>query len=258
MFVWPQEKEVWLTMQTDHMAQAGDFAALWGAGKSFVPPRNRIGAVLAARNHDEGWRKYELAPGMDVERALPLDFLDVPREQHVEFYGRGVEFIEDVNPRAAVLVSRHATGLYLGRYGVDGMQIPDRATLAEFAASFVQRQERFQATMIASQKLDEEDVWFDYRLLQVWDRLSIFFCHGRKDGILGPAPTEGNDEGLPIEVRRLDPLTLRLSPYPFEGDEQAFPVRTFVVPRRRYRSWSELEGVIVSTPGTPTSFRAVR
>lgn len=257
MFIWHREGEIWTTFQTDHMAQVGDFAARWGEGE-LLPARDPAVAVVAARNHDEGWRSWEMDPDMDPETGLPFDFFNVPREKHTVFYGTGVEFLDNAGVgRAALLVSFHATGLYLGRYGVDGERVPAPEELEPFKREFVQRQEAFQRATMERLGIARDEVWHDYRLLQAWDRLGICFCHGRDETTLGPAPTKDSKEGVRIRARRLDALTVGMTPFPFAGDEQTFPVRSFKIPNKRFESQEAWRESISATPASIVDFRAV-
>ncbi|MGH2753852.1 MAG: DUF3891 family protein, partial [Actinomycetota bacterium] len=174
------------------------------------------------------------------------------------FYGNGVEFLNNAaTMRAALLVSLHATGLYLGRYGVDGERIPELDELEPYKREFVERQEDFQRSTMERLRIVRDDMWHDYRLLQAWDRLGICFCHGRSETVLGPVPLESSEEGVRIQVRRLDPLTVEMDPFPFTGDEQAFPVRTFKIPDRRFESQEAWREEISITPASIIGFRAV-
>ena len=257
MFIWHREGEIWITFQTDHMAQVGDFAARWG-GKGFSPVGDPASAVVAARNHDEGWRSWEMDPDMDPSTGLPFDFFKVPREKHTVFYGTGVEFLNKAaTMRAALLVSLHATGLYLGRYGVDGERIPALDELEPYKREFVERQEDFQGSTMERLGIVKDDLWHDYKLLQAWDRLGICFCHGRDEAVLGPVPLGNSEEGVRIQVRRLDPLTVEMDPFPFVGDEQEFPVRSFKIAKKQFDSPEEWRREISITPASIIGFRAV-
>lgn len=237
------------------MSQVGDFAARWG-NETFAPPRDRVSAVIAARNHDEGWRTWEMQPELDRKTGAPMNFLDVPRAEHIKFYGIGVRFLESTYPRSALLVSRHATGLYLGRYGVDGERVPERHELSPTIRDFVDTQEKVQRKLSAVTLVNEAELLHDYRLLQAWDRLSICFCLGRDESRLGPVPTNDGG-GVPISARRIDELTVSLSPFPFPDLEQSFPVRIFELPGRRFGSSDELNEVLASTSATVANFHAV-
>lgn len=256
MFIWDPSDHIRITFQTDHMAQAGDMGAAWG-NHSLPGPMNQIAAVTAARNHDEGWRGWELAPEMDSGSGLPFDFRDVDRRTHSGFYYKGVEFVEGTDSRAAFLISMHATGLYLGRYGVDGLPVPAHDELPPHSRAFVEHEEARQKRLAEELNLSEEEIWHDYRLLQLWDRLSIVLCHGMAEATLGPIPMNAGTLGPVLVANRIEPYTVNLEPFPFAGDEQAFPVRTFVIPKRRYEAWDDLNLVMCSQPATYTNFRFI-
>lgn len=258
MFLWEPDGDLHVTLQTEHMSQSGDAGTRWGAN-GFAPPVDRVSAVLAARYHDEGWRGYELTPDLDHERGLPVDFKDVDREKHAVFYGRGVDFLEPTHPGAALLISMHATGLYQGRYGVDD-SIPrrDLASMSPRVREFITREEARQRRLAEELELSEADRWHDYRLVQIWDRLSIFAVWGQHREEFARMPLEDGTLGPALTATRLDRLTVRLDPFPYDGDEFHLPVRTFVVPRRRYASQREWDEVLAQTPASHLDFRLVR
>ena len=259
MFIWRLENEVRITLQTDHMTQAGDMGAAWG-NEEVPGPKYRTAVVTAARNHDEGWRQWELAPEMDTATGLPVDFREVDRRQHTQFYAKGVDFIEPTDPHAAFFISMHATGLYLGRYGVDGLPAPERGDLPPHSRAFVDAEEKRQERLAGSLQLMDDDIWYDYRLLQLWDRLSIVLCHGWANARLGPLPLDvgkGTGNEPILSATRVDPFTVILDPFPFVGDEQLFPARTLVVPYERYSSWDGLNHIICSTASSFAEFRFV-
>ncbi|WP_370326548.1 DUF3891 family protein [Euzebya sp.] len=255
MFFWTHEGRLRMTPQTEHMNQAGDVGAGWG-GHGFAPPVSRVAAVMAARYHDEGWRRYEVAPDFTAD-GRPADFLTVDRRTHARFYGYGVDFLEPTHPHATLLISMHASGLYRGRYGVDGARVTPVEELADHSQAFVTAEEARQQRLREELGLTEAEVWHDYRLLQLWDRISIVAVWGQDHAQLGPAPMEDGRLGDPITAMRVDPVTIRLDPYPFGEEEVHIPVRMFELPDRAYAGQDDWDAELAATRATHLGVRLV-
>jgi len=99
-------------------------------------------------------------------------------------------------------VSMHGAGIYRQRYGLDpGLGLTRAAELQEEVDTFVAEQE----AKFGSGPGARED---DYALLQLYDRLSLYFC--MRDVEAG--------EEAELQGYRLEPVApwhVRLSPYPF-------------------------------------------
>ena len=72
---------------------------------------------LAARLHDVGWRSWEAAPELNPSTGRPENFLDVDVARHLVFYQAAVDEVAARDRYAGMLVSKHAAGIYTGRYG---------------------------------------------------------------------------------------------------------------------------------------------
>ena len=76
--------------QTDHAVLSGFFAREWG-NELFKRPDLFESFCVAAREHDNGWSEWELAPGIDPKTRFPYTFMSIPTEEHVVLYQRGLE-----------------------------------------------------------------------------------------------------------------------------------------------------------------------
>jgi hypothetical protein len=244
-----------LVTQPAHSQQAGRLARHWGNDR-FDAPDPHHACTVATAIHDNGWWGYDLRPRL-VEGA-PADVLDPAKAEWAGFYERGPERAASVDPYAGLLVSLHGTGVRRQRYGWD-RSIPDRSgTYGEF----IERQERFQRGLFdrvadddryahlaspgeraaldamhetGTVDLDGEEnppqLWRNYRLLQVWDRLSLALCWNDplEATTLGPVPV-GGESPVTIDLEPLGDGRLRLDPYPFDTDQLTAPVEGRTVP----------------------------
>jgi Protein of unknown function (DUF3891) len=201
-----------VVLQTDHADLSGAFARAWagqGAGRESL--------VVAAERHDDGWAVWEQAPRVDDD-GKPVNFLDVDVRSHLAFYRAGIAAIAEQDPDAGLLVAMHGAGIYRQRYGLDtGLALTRAPEVQELVDAFVAEQE---ATFGGEPGAREGD----YALLQLYDRLSLYFC--MRDVEAG--------EAAELQGYRLEPLgpwRVRLSPYPFEESPASFSLVRRLLPK---------------------------
>jgi hypothetical protein len=194
-----------VVLQIDHADLSGDFARAWREQSS----RHRSLANAAAR-HDDGWAVWERAPIVDAG-GKPVNFLDVDVRSHLAFYRAGIAAITEQDPYAGLLVSMHGAGIYRQRYGRDpALGLSRAAEEQELVDAFVDEQEGGYEARLAASGASDEERWRDYELLQMYDRLSLYFCMRDVDA----------DGGEPVELQGytlelLAPWRVRMDPFPF-------------------------------------------
>jgi hypothetical protein len=216
-----------IVLQTDHADLSGQLADAWAEkGERFVS------VEIAARRHDDGWAVWERMPGLDPGSDRPRNFLDVQVLSHLAFYRAAIAAVSDHDPYAGLLVSMHGAGIYRHRYGRDpGLRLTFAAEVEEQVDAFVAEQEAAYEGRAAEVGVEEERRWADYGLLQVFDRLSLYFC--MRDVENGEA---AELDGLSLQP--LAPWRVRLEPYPFTESPARFELLRRVL---RKRAWTEDE-----------------
>ena len=210
-----------VVLQTDHADLAAGFARAWADRDE-----RHDSLVLATERHDDGWAVWEQAPLVEPETGRPLNFLDVGVPAHLTFYRACIAAVSDQNPYAGLLVSMHGAGIYRQRYGTDlALTLTRAAEVAEQVEEFVAEQESSHPGRIAGTGCSDEERWADYHRLQLYDRLSLYFC--MRDA----------ENGEPWEIRdyRLAPLgawRVSIEPYPFESSPARFSLLRRLVPKR--------------------------
>ncbi len=225
-----------VVFQTDHADLAGAFAEAWAERG----PRHES-VALAARRHDDGWAVWERSPLVEPETGKPVNFLDVQVPAHLAFYRAAIAAVSDEDPYAGLLVAMHGAGIYRRRYGTDpalGLSRADQA--AEQVEAFVAEQERDYARRMAEAGVDEERRWADYHLLQLYDRLSLYFCMGDVEA--------GEEAELPgLRLLPAAPWQVRAEPYPFARSPGRFVLLRRLVPKG-VRTSAELRRELSSQP----------
>jgi hypothetical protein len=225
-----------LVRQPDHADLSGQLAVAWG-GNGFAPPSPRAPMTLAALRHDDGWGVFDWRPDWDAERGQPRYFLDVPVPVHHAFYRAGIAAITNEDRYAGMMVRMHAAGIYTGRYATQpSLGLSGRDEHRELIDAFVAEQEEAHRALAGELGAAEEERWTNYKLLQVYDRLSLYFClkdaeRGEADE-LGPVPRGANDVTLAIEP--VGPWRVRVDPFPFAESPARFTLARRVLPKRDY------------------------
>ena len=220
--------ETWqIVLQPDHADLSGQFAAAWAdRGPGFDS------LAVASRRHDDGWAVWERAPMIDAESSRPLTFLDVHVPAHLAFYRACIAAVTDDDAYAGLLVSMHGAGIYRQRYGRDpGLSLTYAEAFAAQVEAFVAEQESGYPARIGAIGVDDDERWRNYELLQLYDRLSLYFC--MRDVASGE---EAEFQGFRLEP--LAPWQVRIDPYPFRDGQARFSLLRRVLPKR---SWDQNE-----------------
>ena len=252
--------------QPDHGRQTGDFAKHWGNEHtpSFTP---RTPVIEAGTRHDNGWAEWEERPSFDPATGQPWQFFRLSPHEHVPLYRRGIHEAADYDSYTGLLVSMHGAGLYNDRYGTfrlaeQHFSAEERALVDEFLAEQALFQQalserargREQHTHITT----DPEVWYNYRLLQVWDRLSLQYAFRlAAAGDIGPLPRP-NEPDQVLRCTSLGEFLLALDPYPFDDGPLTFPLSARLLPDRPYRNAEEFLEAMSRAPVTALECRAAR
>jgi hypothetical protein len=209
-----------VVLQIDHADLSGAFARAWAE-----PGARHDSLAVAAARHDDGWAVWERAPRVDRETGKPVNFLDVDVTSHLAFYRAGIAAITEHDPYAGLLVSMHGAGIYRQRYGRDpSLGLSRAAEVQDLVDAFVAEQEAAHDERIAEIGVDEEARWRDYELLQLFDRLSLYFCMRDLE-----AGEQAEVQGY--ELTPVAPWHVRLEPFPFAERPAKFALRRRLLPK---------------------------
>ncbi len=250
--------------QNDHGDLAGQFAAHWGNDR-FDKLKPYQSMVLAAETHDNGWWDWDIYPSID-DNGVPIPFTRTPREFRSNFYGKGIDNVIARDAYAGLIVSMHGVGLGQKRYGT----MPSMVERDDpYSQHFIAEREPTHKDMIDKlSRLEQyagltsqERIWHNYLLMQVFDRLSLFFCSNfdittvaaagshTKEGkayygsTIKPTPMKPGEEDGQIQLRVLNRQTCVIDPYPFDSSPLRVSVRGKLIQKRKYRSQEEFREI---------------
>ena len=264
MIVQPHDGQLLLIRQTDHAALAGLFAEHWGNAE-FARPSPRDPLIAAAVHHDDGWLLWEAAPRIDPTTRRPYQFTAMPIAEHVGFYRAGIERVLALFPYAGLLTVMHLAGLYQMRFDSDrSMQTKnlsgqEERSQRQFLDELQLQQEELRRILprqgVPSSWLEERRLWCNYKLLQIYDRLSLYFCTAPpRPATVEPAPLDYEGGETQLTLMPLTERTVALTPYPFDCSPLPFTVRARIAPDRDYASDDDFRAVFAAAPLTELSF----
>ena len=258
MILQQQSDAILVIRQTDHAFLSGFFAREWGNDFfSHVEPFSSF--CLAASEHDNGWQEWELAPGVDPKTFAPYSFMNVPTEEHITLYQRGIDRVVKADLYAGLLVANHCTGLYDRA----------RATMPGYSAKYVQSHEQHRANdfvqrlrlqqlrikvdlrnnLATKPHTDENQIKANSMRLDALDRLSLFFClGGAEQTTIETVPVDDQGKEVDWELRPFGTNQFTLDPYPFRRDPLSFAILARRIPKRRYMDEADLQHVLSAAP----------
>jgi hypothetical protein len=259
-----------ITYQIDHADLAGQFTAHWG-NATFARPAPLHAVQIASTRHDDGWRDWDLNPKIDPVNGHPIDFIHIDVHEHTNFYRKGIASVTATDPYAGLLVNMHGCGLYNSRYGTLDVPGLERYTAQElpivqaFIAEHEVKQQALkkQLSGVGQTQVEtfEQQLWTNYRLLQTWDLLSLYFClHDLANATpltLGPISTNHAEQITSLQVIPQDRNTVTISPYPFASTPLTFTLIVRDIPNHKYVSDSDLRNTLHAATPRVMNFQVI-
>jgi hypothetical protein len=246
--------------QNDHAQLSGLFAAHWG-NDTFEKPRPYGSLVRAAMFHDRGWIGYETGPQLDAQTGRTPNYRDVPTDRaQLDAFEWAGDWLSAIDAYAGLMIARHRTGLWQGRYGVI-TQPParQRGKLAPEIEAFIARSEAKQKS--AAERLDGSELAINYNLLQVWDLMSLYICSNEtlKEDRIAPVPVSySGHDGVAMSLSPREAGTIALDPYPLDEPSLTTNVIYRRLTQTKFNDSAELQAAYFKTAPQIASFRLVR
>jgi hypothetical protein len=141
----------------------------------------------------------------------------------------------------------HRTGLWQNRYQTfttpKGRLRERSQEVKDVMRELEARQQEEKKSLDEANPKLEQELWFNYRMLQVYDLLSLYFCcdgytedHFKED-IIAPVPV-AYDTKEEVELRIVPAGTnsVRMQPYPLDTSPLRVYVRTRIIPAGTFGS----------------------
>jgi hypothetical protein len=223
-----------LITQADHAAVAQTLTKHFGNAK-FAKPSSRT--VLAIAMHDAGWPLHDDEPTLN-NRHQPLDVFEVPHAISLKVWAASADRAQAVDPYAGLLVSLHSLALSILNSSLpinkdetfDVKKMQDQFAVNKFQHAEIERQEKLRQLLafnadlplkhgLAEPKASPQDdqLRFDFRLLQAMDLLSLCLCCRKPPQELTNDVLR-NPGASPIRLKITKSLdgVLHVDPWPFE------------------------------------------
>jgi hypothetical protein len=232
--------ELTLIPQTDHSRFVGQLAAHWG-NQDFAPLEPFESVVRAATFHDYGYLNWEPDPEVDEGSGEPYQFRSMPFSmRQLDAYQWCIDWLSSIDPYSGVLVSRHRTGLWKGRYGTITYPTAfNPPNLHPEISAFIERNENWQAETLPAEA--QPTFQTNYRLLQTWDLLGLYFgCQEPCEDRIEPVPTTyaPDDPGVKLSMHPAGERHVVFEPYPFDKRGLKVQIAARRVPQSSFESSS--------------------
>lgn len=239
-----------VSTQEDHAELSAQFAAHWGNQKfSRLRPYDTM--VFATTFHDSGYREWEGTPPINLAKGRPYAHREsIPSFEAVELaaYNQNVEWLRARDRYASLLVSMHRTGLWANRY--DAFTSPSGKARERSAAVMAAKkaleaeQEQEKSALGAGNPAFADELWFNFRALQVFDMLSLYFCcdgyaddEQFKEDLIAPVPLSyDSKEEAQLRIIPNGAKSVRFAPYPFDVARLNVGVRVRQFEMRQFAS----------------------
>jgi hypothetical protein len=242
--------ELTLIPQTDHSRFVGQLAAHWG-NQDFAPLQPYESVVRAATFHDYGYLNWEPDPSIDDVSGEPHQFRTMPfSRRQLEAYQWCIDWLYGIDPYSGTLVSRHRTGLWKGRYQtIDYPTAFNPPNLHPEISAFIERNEAWQSTALDASTSATFPT--NYRLLQVWDLLGLYFgCQEPCEDYIDPVPMSYAADGPSVRLN-MSPAEggqVVFDPYPFDQRGLKVQIASRRVPQSSFANVEEFRKAFYQAP----------
>jgi len=153
-----------------------------------------------------------------------------------------------IDPYAGLIINMHRTGLWQRRY--ETITHPTAYTPTEITAEvreFIERNERWQEQ--ARTAWDQRRLDVNYRLMQVWDFLALYFCCDEPyEEYIEPVPIGYEDKGgIRMTLKPAGASKVAFDPYPFDVRPCSVQLLTRRLPKVSYENVEEFQRAYFSS-----------
>lgn len=256
----------WLITQRDHALLAGQIARAWG-NRQFARPVGGDVVYAAVDIHDDGWPDHDDSPTLDTA-GRPMDVFESPRSLSHPIWLHSALRATEKGLYSGLLVSLHQLSLSAhAASAVTNDKIDDEARRRQFDLNKIQHALIEHAENLRSKlglstdrplRLGLADGWtnpaednlkFDFRLLQAADAISLHACCDHVPVGLVPAPHPRPGTGqIQMNVAHAGDGSILLRPWPFEEKQLTLQIPYRSVPAMAYEDVERFRADYAAAP----------
>jgi len=231
----PGEKRFISTM-IEHLDLCHQFILAFG-NDEFERPEPYEEFVYTVKNHDRGWDSFDANPVLDEKSGFPCGLGSGPVANVVNTSKLSPNFNEAKHAYCGLLSSMHSWGLYNERYGFSQFRVLDGGksvpvppgqedTVKGLLDGELDRQARLKKLLSKNREtskwIEEENLFRNYKLLQFFDTLALYFnmrhCSEHSEELFTHVPKTVNFD-VEVSIRPAGDNYYRINPFPFKGDK---------------------------------------
>lgn len=250
-----------LIAQMEHARLSGKLIERIGNGL-FAPPLPHEPTVQGASMHDSGWPLHDEQPTLNAQN-LPRHVFEMPLPVALRIWAVSADRAQALHDYTGLLVSLHSLGLSSIPASRD--HTPREAfELNKFQHREIERQEQLRQRLGLRTDLPlkygvaedpaqggvvEEQLTYNFRLLQLADRLSLVLCCSEPlfDRIEGVRPRPGTSD-ITLTLGRASDGALIVDPWPFDGPRLSLRVPYRPLPARALVDEAEYRRLYAAAP----------
>ncbi len=256
--------QFWLFRQDDHARLSAELARQIGNAQ-FAKPEPRESVLIGIAEHDSGWPLHDDAPTLSPAR-LPLDVFETPRAIAHKVWLASARGAAAVDAYAGLLACLHALGLSAlsvsqnqpSRFDVQQMR--QQFDLNKFQHAVIELLEGLRSRLglridrplrlgMAEGWTDEaeEQLKFNFRLLQAMDGLSLAICCNQPPpNAASPFHTRPGASTVTLQLHRPSRDLLLVKPWPFDEKEIRVSIPFRAIPSRPYTGDDDLHAALAA------------
>lgn len=160
MIVRTNKERITITKQSDHAVLAEDLAKFLKS--NFISKETFKDLLYGINQHDNCWDVVD--DSVTILNNQPLDFITYPLKEKIMLYKAGIDEIENQNPYAGLLVSKHFASFF--------PSTSKNQESLDFLSHEISRQSRIERELSSPKEIIERD----FNLLQFFDNVSLYIC----------------------------------------------------------------------------------
>lgn len=230
--------------QKNHARTSGQLARAFG-NANFNAPTPKDLVIYIIDHHDEGWESVDALREQSPTTGLPHHLTQTPLPYLIQTSKASPDFNEKHHAYCGLLSSMHTYGLFNGRYGlsdfifIEKISAEHKSAADEMLADELTRQARLKTDLatdsVSSAWIQEDALFNNYKLLQFFDTLSLYFHTTHKEArnevtFLNVPDGKGSNQTLTISPVENEAYVL--SPWCFDSESiEVFAEGRYITPQ---------------------------